>query len=575
MYSTEDTIHSHLKKTPTGIGGFDEITGGGLPQGRPTLICGGPGSGKTLFGMEFLVRGAREFNEPGVFMSFEERDTDLLENFASLGFDLDSLITSEKLAIDYVHIERSEILETGEFDLEGLFVRLGFAIDAIGAKRVVLDTIEALFSGFPNEAILRAEIRRLFRWLKDRGVTAVITCEQGKGTLTRHGLEEYVSDCVIVLDHRMIEQVATRRLRIIKYRGTSHGTNEYPFLIEEGGLYVLPITSIGLTHKAYNERISSGVPRLDTMLGGEGYFRGSSILITGTAGTGKTSLATHFANSICSRGEKCLYLAFEESESQIVRNMSSIGIDLKPWLNNGLLHFHATRPTSFGLEMHLVSMSKLVRDFKPSVVIMDPVSNMVSVGSDTEVKSALMRFIDSLKMDGITAFFTCLLTGQHQDLTEVGVSSLMDTWITVRDIESNGERNRGLYVIKSRGMAHSNQVREFVLTSDGVRLVDVYVGPGGVLTGAARLAQEARDRHEEKERAEEIERRMREFEARKVSVEAQIAGMQAELNAQEKELKATLAEEGERKQSIESQRAEIARQRQADKEEANDVQTRR
>jgi circadian clock protein KaiC len=561
---TESTPIKQLRKIPTGIGGFDEITGGGLPQGRPTLICGGPGSGKTLFGMEFLVRGVREFGEPGVFMSFEEKDTDLVENFSSLGFDLDDLATRNKLALDYVHIERSEILETGEFDLEGLFVRLGYAIDSIGAKRVVLDTIEALFSGFPNEGILRAEIRRLFRWLKDRGVTAVITCERGNGTLTRHGLEEYVSDCVIFLDHRMIEQVATRRLRIIKYRGTSHGANEYPFLIDEGGLYVMPITSIGLTHAASNERISSGIPRLDTMLGGEGYFRGSSILITGTAGTGKTSLAANFANSVCSRGERCLYLAFEESESQIVRNMRSIGVDLKPWLDNGLLHFHATRPTLFGLEMHLVSMNRLVRDFKPAVVVMDPISNLVSIGSPAEVKSALMRFIDSLKMEGITTLFTCLIFGHHQDLTEIGVSSLMDTWITVQDIESNGERNRGLYVIKSRGMAHSNQVREFVLSSDGVRLVDVYVGPGGVLTGAAHLAQESKDLQEEKERAEEIERKQREFASRKLAVEAQVSGLQAELSTQEKELEKIAQEEAKRKARAERERAELARQRHAD-----------
>ena len=545
--SKEPMPVKQLRKTQTGIDGFDEITAGGLPQGRPTLICGGPGSGKTLFGMEFLVRGAKDFDEPGVFMSFEEKDTDLVENFSSLGFDIEDLVARNKIALDYVHIERSEIVETGEFDLEGLFVRLGFAIDSIGAKRVVLDTIEALFSGFQNEGILRAEIRRLFRWLKDRSVTAIVTCEQGKGTLTRHGLEEYVSDCVILLDHRMIEQVATRRLRIVKYRGTTHGTNEYPFLIDEGGLYVLPITSLGLTHKALNERIPSGVPRLDNMLGGEGYFRGSSILITGTAGTGKTSLASHFANSACSRGERCLYFAFEESESQIVRNMRSIGVDLQPWLDNGLLHLHAARPSLYGLEMHLVCMNKLVRDFKPSVVIMDPVSNMISVGSAAEVKSALMRFIDSLKMKGITAFFTCLIFGQHQDLTDMGVSSLMDTWVTVRDIESDGERNRGLYVIKSRGMAHSNQVREFVLSSDGVRLVDVYVGPGGVLTGSARLAQELKDRHEEKKRADEIERKMREFEARKLSAEMQVAGMMAELSAQEKELENIAREEADRK----------------------------
>jgi circadian clock protein KaiC len=565
MHNARETAPlKRLQKAPTGIDGFDEITDGGLPQGRPTLICGGPGSGKTLFGMEFLVRGATEFNEPGVFMSFEEKDTDLVENFSSLGFDLDDLVALNKLALDYVHIERSEILETGEFDLEGLFVRLGFAIDSIGAKRVVLDTIEALFSGFPNEGILRSEIRRLFRWLKDRDVTAVITCEQGKGTLTRHGLEEYVSDCVILLDHRMIEQVATRRLRVVKYRGTTHGTNEYPFLIDEGGLYVLPITSLTLNHKARLERISSGIPRLDTMLGGEGYFRGSSILTTGTAGTGKTSLAAHFADSVCSRGERCLYLAFEESESQIVRNMRSIGIDLQPWLDNGLLRFHATRPTLCGLEMHLVSMSRLVRDFNPSVLIMDPMSNLVSVGSPAEVKSAMMRFIDSLKVEGITALFTCLILGHHQDLTEMGVSSLMDTWISVRDMESGGERNRGLYVIKSRGMAHSNQVREFVLSSDGAHLVDVYVGPGGVLTGAARLARESKDRQEAKERAEEIDRKKREFANRKAAVEAQVSGLLAELSAREEELKRILREEAERHAGAERERAALARQRHAD-----------
>jgi circadian clock protein KaiC len=562
--STQSTPVNQLRKIPTGIGGFDAITGGGLPQGRPTLICGGPGSGKTLFGMEFLVRGARDFDEPGVFMSFEERDADLVENFSSLGFDLDDLVVKKTLALDYVYIERSEIMETGEYDLEGLFIRLGHAIDSVGAKRVVLDTIEALFSGFPNEGILRAEIRRLFRWLKERGITAVITSEQGQGTISRHGLEEYVSDCVIFLDNRMIEQVATRRLRIIKYRGTTHGTNEYPFLIDEGGLYVLPVTSIGLTHKAGTERISSGIPRLDTMLGGEGYFRGSSIMITGTAGTGKTSLAAHFANSTCLRGERCLYLDFEESESQIVRNMRSIGVDLQPWLDNGLLHFHATRPTLFGLEMHLVTMNKLVRDFKPSVVIMDPISNLASIGNAAEVKSALMRFIDSLKTEGITALFTCLIFGQHQDLTEMGVSSLMDSWVTVQDIESNGERNRGLYVIKSRGMAHSNQVREFVLSSDGVHLVDVYIGPGGVLTGAARLAQEAKDRAAEKERAEEIERKKREFASRKLAVDSQVSGLLAELSAQEKELEKIAQEEAQRKARAERELAELARQRHAD-----------
>ena len=560
----ESTPPRLLKKTKTGIGGFDEITNGGLPQGRPTLVCGGPGSGKTLFGMEFLVHGAREFNEPGVFMSFEEKDTDLAGNFASLGFDIDSMVAKGLMALDYVYIEKSEILETGEFDLEGLFVRLGYAIDSIGAKRVVLDTIEALFSGFPNEAVLRSEVRRLFRWLKDRGVTALITAEQGRGTLTRHGLEEYVSDCVIFLDHRMIGQVATRRLRIVKYRGSTHGTNEYPFMIDEGGIYVLPITSMGLSHEASNERISSGILRLDNMLGGEGYYRGSSILVTGTAGTGKTSMAGYFADGACSHGERCLYLAFEESQSQIVRNMKSIGLDLQQWIDKGLLLFHAVRPTFSGLEMHLVSMNRLVRDFKPSVLIMDPISNLISVGNPAEVKSVLMRFVDTLKTDGITSLFTCLLPGDHVDLTEVGVSSLMDTWLTVRDHESQGERNRGLYILKSRGMAHSNQVREFVLASDGIHLVDVYIGEGGVLTGSARAIQEAKDRREEGMYGLEVDRKKRDLEAKRLTIEAQIVALNSELRAYSEDLERIIENEAERSAMRNQDRAEMARRRHAD-----------
>lgn len=555
---------NQLKKAQTGIGGFDDITDGGLPQGRPTLVCGGPGSGKTLFGMEFLVHGVREFDETGVFMSFEEKDSDLIQNFSSLGFNLDGLIAGEKLALDYVHIERAEILETGEFDLEGLFVRLGYAIESVGAKRVVLDTIEALFSGIPNEGILRSEIRRLFRWLKDKGVTTVITCEQGKGTLTRHGLEEYVSDCVILLDHRMVEQVATRRLRIVKYRGSSHGTNEYPFLIDKGGVYVLPITSLGLNHIVSSQRISSGIPRLDTMLGGEGYFRGSSILVTGTAGTGKSSIAAHFAESVCSSGQRCLYMAFEESPSQIVRNMRSIGIDLQRWVDKGLLQFHANRPTFFGLEMHLVAMMKLVEDFKPSVVIADPISNLTAVGNFSEVRATLTRFIDNLKMESITALFTCLIVGEHRDMTDMGVSSLMDTWLSVRDMEANGERNRGLYILKSRGMAHSNQVREFIISSGGIQLADVYVGPGTVLTGSARLAQEARDKREEKDRAEEIEIRKKEFESRKRAVEAQVAALISELSVEEKKLEKFITGETERKEKVHRDSEAMARQRRAD-----------
>jgi len=468
-----------LPKARTGVEGFDQVTGGGLPKGRPTLVCGGPGCGKTLFAMEFLVRGAMQFGEPGAFITFEETGEELAQNVRSLGFDLDGLVKDGKIAVDHIHIEPSEIQETGEYDLEGLFLRLSVAIDSVGAKRIVLDTIESLFGGFENQAILRSELRRLFRWLKERGVTAVITGERGEGSLTRQGLEEYVSDCVILLDHRVTEQSSTRRLRVVKYRGSVHGTNEYPFLIDEKGFSVLPVSGLGLDHPVSSERVPSGVPQLDEMLGGEGYFRGSSILVSGTAGTGKTSLAAHFAHQTCRRGERCLYLAFEESPAQLMRNMGTIGLDLAPHVKKGMLRIHASRPTLYGLEMHLVQVHKMVSEFEPRAVIVDPISNFVSTGTSRDAQAMLLRLVDFLKERQITAFFTHLTSGGTAlEATEVGISSIIDTWLLVRDIEVGQERRRGLYILKSRGMKHSNQVREFRITANGVRLDPVKRGKG-------------------------------------------------------------------------------------------------
>jgi circadian clock protein KaiC len=551
-----------LAKAPTGISGLDEITLGGVPRGRPTLICGSAGCGKTLFGMEFLLRGALDFNEPGVFMAFEETEKDLSENVRSLGFDLDRLIAQNKIAVDYVHVERSEIQETGEYDLEGLFLRLGMAIDSVGAKRVVLDTLETLFSGFSNPAILRAELRRLFRWLKDKGVTAIITGERGDGALTRQGLEEYVSDCVILLDHRVHDQVSTRRLRIVKYRGTTHGTNEYPFLIDEDGISVLPVTALGLDHKVSSERIATGVPQLDAMLGGKGYFRGSSIMVSGTAGSGKTSMAAHFADATCERGERCLYFAFEESTSQLVRNMRSIGIDLDRWIKKGLLRHVASRPTLRGLEMHLAHVHKQVKDFDPHVVIIDPVSNLSSSGSKADADAMLLRLVDFLKARGTAAMLVSLTTGGTAlEATDVGISSIIDTWLLVRDIELGGERNRGLYVLKSRGMKHSNQIREFLITSEGLKLQEVYVGPDGVLTGSMRAAQEDREKAAELARTQDIERKQRALAGRRAALEAQMAALRAEFEAVEGEAKLIGAQGQERERMIEKERGEAAARR--------------
>ncbi|GLS47070.1 circadian clock protein KaiC [Methylobacterium brachythecii] len=549
-----------LAKALTGISGFDDVTYGGLPAGRPSLVCGAAGCGKTLFAATFLVNGATLFDEPGVFMSFEERAEDLIANVASLGYDLDRLVAEKKLAIDHVRVERSEIEESGEYDLEGLFIRLAYAVESIGAKRVVLDTIETLFAGLTDAAVLRAELRRLFGWLKERGLTAVITGERGEGQLTRQGLEEYVSDCVILLDNRVEDQITTRRLRVVKYRGSAHGTNEYPFLIDEEGISVLPVTSADLDYGASTEVISTGIPGLDAMLGPGGFYRGSSVLISGVAGTGKTTIATHLLDAACRRGERCMAFVFEESGSQICRNALSVGLDLKPHLDAGLLRFEAARPSLYGLEMHLARMNRDVERFKPSIVVIDPVSALR--GPANELQATLLRMVDMLKGRGITAVFTSLRTdGSFDQVGDLGLSSLMDVWVKLQDIDANGERTRTLYVIKARGMSHSNQVREFQMSAKGVKLVDAYVGPAGVLTGTARLVQEAEEQAATLRRRQDSERRKREVVRRRQSIERQIAELRASLDVAEEEEQVLIGEDETRESLLADERAALAGRR--------------
>lgn len=513
--------------------------------------------------MEFLVRGAMQFNEPGVFIAFEETAEDLKANVASLGFDLDTLIAEKRLVVDYVQLDPTDIAEAGEYDLEGLFIRLSLAIDSIGAKRVVLDTLEVLFGSLKDETLLRSELRRLFRWLKDKGVSSIITAERGAGALTRHGLEEYVSDCVLLLDHRVTDQLSTRRLRVVKYRGSRHGTNEYPFLIEDGGFSVLPITSTSLTHTVSTERISTGVISLDTMLGGRGVYRGSSMLVSGTAGSGKSSLGAMFARASCERGERCLYFAFEESPAQISRNMRSIGVNLQPWMDQDMLRIVSARPSMFSLEMHLAIIHKQVAEYRPRTVIIDPITNFSDVGTQIEVQAAMCRLIDFLKTENITGLFLSLTTTNGSEAnTDVGVSSLMDVWVLLRNLESNGERNRGLYVLKARGMAHSNQIREFRISSEGVSLVDAYLGNEGVLMGSARAAQESKEKAATLVRMQEIERQQREIMRKRKVLEAQIEALRAQYDAETVETEKLILQAQDIETTLRSDRQEMHDRRQ-------------
>lgn len=558
-----DTI-AGLEKAPTGIAGFDEITNGGLPRGRPTLVTGAAGSGKTLFGIEFLVRGARDHGEPGVLLAFEETQDDLAANVASLGFDLPQLERDGLLAIDAFRLDPEEIVETGAFDLEGLFIRLASAVESVGAKRVVLDTIELLFSALPNEAIVRGELGRLFRWLKQRGLTVVITGERPTpGQLSRFGIEEYVSDCVVVLDHRVEDEISTRRLRVVKYRGSLHGTNEYPFLITAQGLVVVPITSLALTYEASDERVSTGVARLDEMLNG-GVYRGSSVMISGTAGTGKTSLAALMVDAACARGERALFFSLEESPAQLVRNMRSIGIDLQRWIDSGLLILASTRPTAFGFEEHLAMLHRLITAHDPSLAVLDAVASLTRAGGMSSTTSVISRDLDLLKGRGITTVMTTLVHRETAETSQVDMSSLIDTWLLLRNDETNGERNRLMFVIKSRGSSHSNQVREFVLTDDGAELIDVYVGPHGVVTGSARVEQIEQDRAAGRTRMEESDRRREELAQRSAAIEAQIAALRAQLGAETAEFERHLAATEAREVSDAAVRETLARSRSGD-----------
>jgi len=562
LHDPGDRLRVELPKSPTGIAGFDEITVGGLPTGRTTLVSGQPGTGKSLFAMQFLIYGATHCNEPGVYLGFEGNRSDLAGDVGALGLNLDGLERDGQLLIDAQALAR-EAVETGEFNLEALLVRVAFAVEKIGAKRIALDSLGSLFAVFGNQpALVRSELLRLLRWLKDQGLTTMITGERGEDPLIRHGMEEYLSDCVVLLDHRVAEGVATRRLRVLKYRGSTHGRNEYPFLIGPDGLEVMPITSLGLTQRVSNDRLATGIAGLDEMLGGRGVFRASSILVSGTSGTGKTTIAASFADAACRRGETVLFFSFEESQAEVLRNMASVSLDLSGWMEQGLLHFHGERPTTLGLEDHLASMQRLIQRVAPTMVVIDPVSSLSRSSSAFDVSAMLMRQIYYLKAAGITAVMTSLNEGGSElERTEMNISSLVDTWLLTVTLAGSGERNRGLYVLKSRGMAHSNQIREFLLSDEGVSLVPVFMGPEGVLTGSARAAQEAAEAGVELELAQESSDLAGALELRRQSLEKHVAALRADFEAEESLTEQRILASKKRESAVRLARLEQGRRR--------------
>ena len=460
-----------LPKSLTGIQGLDDITYGGIPQNRPTLLVGSIGTGKTIFAMEYIINGITMFNEPGVFMTFEEQTDELQINVTSMGYNLSKLIADNKIYLEHLHIDHREIQATGKYDIEGLFIRIEMAIEKVKAKRIVLDALDTLFIGLDSQ-ILRSEIKRLFFWLKEKKVTAIITSEVGDIFLTRLGFEEVVADCVIELNNRLNNQISTRRLRIVKYRGSYHSTNEYPFMIDHKGITIFPIISEAPQIIVSNERISSGIKQIDEMLDGRGFYVGSSILVSGSAGTGKSSIAASFIKDVCEKKGTALYCAFEEAPNQIKRNMASIGIFLEPYEKSGNLHFYYSRPTLQTLELHFIAIKKLIKQINPSVVILDPITNLMIENINSDIRTMLTRFVDYLKMEQITVLLTATLTVSSLELIQSneGISSMVDTCIMIQEKNIIDSRRRTLYIMKSRGICNSKKEVEFIITSEGISI---------------------------------------------------------------------------------------------------------
>lgn len=562
MDNNKGFVIKRLAKCPTGIEGLDTLTNGGLPRNRLTLICGSAGSGKTSLGIEFLVQGIIKYDEPGLFITFEEKPQEIIENAASIGFDLEDLINKKKLFIEYIPVQEEEVMQSGDYTLEALFIRFEQVITSIAVKRVTLDTLDSIFASLGNTPVLRAEIYRLFNWLKQKNITSLVTSEAGITTLSRNGLEEYISDCVISLRTNIVSEVLTRFLRVVKYRGSKHGTNEYPFLITDIGINLFPITSNYLNNIVSTEFVSTGVKELDEMMDNKGYYRGSTVLVTGTAGTGKSSLAAVFSNSICQTGERCIYFTFEEMINQILRNMSSVNLNLQQWIDKDLLKFYAYRSPTYGLETHLLTIQNVIKEFKPHAVIIDPITNFDLIGTELEIKSMMTRLIDFLKAQQITALFTSLATTiDPREQTEIGISSLIDSWLVLQNLEQAGERTRGITILKSRGIAHSNQIREFIITSNGIKLEKIYVGPNGILTGSARLDQEEQEKLHLLLQEKETLRRKKLLEHKKALLEAKIMALKSEFDADVEEIESLIMKEEIQNKRILETRSAMAKRR--------------
>ena len=555
---TKGKVKSSSDIVSTGVKGLDDVLGGGIPQGHAMLLVGKPGTGKSILSMEYLLHGIELHKENGVYISFEESEKQIISNAASFGWKFEEMVKKNKLAISYIDMQPEQMRTVGDYDLSALILRVKGAIKKVNARRVVIDGINNLLSTFDDERIIRSDLLRLIREIKEVNATIFITGERGHDSWSKMGFEEYLADGLMHLDNRTDGNYQTREIQVVKCRGINHYTGKSPFIINSEGMSIRPLITADFDYKVLKSRVSTGIADIDNMLGGKGLYRGSTVYITGPSGAGKTSISSSFANGACSRGERALFLAFEESSDQIIRNMKSIGLSLDKWVNEKLLYFYTARATTNSLEGHLDNIMTMVREVEPTCVVLDPISAFRPIANENETKLMLIRLNDYLRARKITTVFTALSSdGEYSEHADVQLSSIADTWIVVRIMDYKGERNNVMQLMKSRGMSHSRQMKEMYFTGNGLKLQNVYQGPEGVLTGAARIGQEKYEKLKEARNVIEIDKNRKKIERKKSLLEASIEALKHEYEEELEALHAAIEEAEEQNSKIKETRKEI------------------